>query len=293
MHRTVELDMTPKTARLLIYCPDSKGIIAAVAGFLAEHHGNILEADQHTDPHNGEFFMRVEVELDGFVLNRATFDDAWSKVANSYNMRWHVYWGNETKRMAVLASKEGHCLNDLLWRWKTGELDVDISFVASNHEGLKEYVDVVGLPFYHLPVVATNKQAQEQQLLSLMDECQVEFLVLARYMQILSPDFVAKYPERIINIHHSFLPAFAGPKPYHHAFERGVKIIGATSHYVTDQLDQGPIIAQSTLPVDHRDTVDDLVRKGRDLERVVLANAVRLHVEDKILVSQNKTIVFD
>ncbi len=285
--------MALQTARLLISCPDRKGIIAAVAGFMARHGGNILEADQHTDPQHGEFFMRVEVELAGFGLDRRTFKDAWESVAGPFDMSWRIYWGNEIKRMAVLVSKESHCLSDLLWRWRTGELRVQIPFVAGNHADLKEHVDVCGIPFHHLPVTAGTKQDQENSLLSLLHDANVDLVVLARYMQILSPDFVAQFPERIINIHHSFLPAFAGPRPYHQAYQCGVKIIGATSHYVTERLDQGPIIAQATTPVDHRDTVDDLIRKGRDLERVVLATAVRLHVEDKILVSQNKTVVFD
>lgn len=285
--------MTPQTARLLIFCPDSRGIIAAVAGFIAEHSGNILEADQHTDPQHGEFFMRVEVELDGFRLHRENFHEAWSAVANRFQMRWRVYWGNEIKRMAVLVSRESHCLNDLLWRWKTGELPVELVFVAGNHDGHRAAVETCGVAYHHLPVSAEDRAAQEACLLDLLRAARADFVVLARYMQVLSATFVAAYPERIINIHHSFLPAFAGPRPYQQAYDRGVKIIGATSHYVTDELDQGPIIAQATLPVGHRDSVEDMIRKGRDLERVVLATAVRYHVEDKILVSQNKTIVFD
>ena len=312
------------TARLLISCPDRKNIIATVAGFIARQGGNILEADQHSDPEHGEFFMRVEIELDGFALNRQTFGEAWEPVAAPFGMSWRVYWGNEIKRMAVLVSKESHCLNDILWRWKTGELRTQIAFVASNHQDLHDAADACAIPFHHLPIESQRSKVersnsesqpssnlepsnlqpsnlqpsnlgkdQESRLLSLLRDANVDLIVLARYMQVLSPEFVAQYPERIINIHHSFLPAFAGPRPYHQAFQRGVKIIGATSHYVTDALDEGPIIAQATTPVDHRDTVDDLVRKGRDLERVVLATAVRQHVEDKILVSQNKTIVFD
>lgn len=285
--------MTRETARLLIYCPDRKGIIAAVTAFIAQHDGNILEADQHTDPQHGQFFMRLEVELGGFDLTRDTFSQAWAGLAKSFAMRWRIYWGNEIKRMAILVSRESHCLSDLLWRWKSGELRVAIPFVASNHDLLRDLVSGYGIPFRHLPINDSNREEQEQNLREMLAEELVDFFVLARYMQILSSEFVADYPERIINIHHSFLPAFAGPRPYHQAHERGVKIIGATSHYVTDQLDQGPIIAQQTMPVGHRDTIDDLVRKGRDLERVVLASAVRLHVEDKILVSQNKTVVFD
>ena len=285
--------MTRDTARLLITCPDAKGIIALVAGFIAEHGGNILEADQHTDPQHGEFYMRVEIDLKGFALDQGNFQQAWGEVARKSDMRWRVYWGNHIKRMAILVTKESHCLNDLLWRWRTGELRVEVPFVAGNHADLQADVANFGIPFHHLPVTPETKSQQETRLGELIETHDVDFVVLARYMQVLSPSFVARYPERLINIHHSFLPAFAGPRPYHQAYERGVKIIGATSHYVTDELDEGPIIAQNTLSVDHRDTIDDLIRKGRDLERVVLATAVRLHVEDKILMSKNKTIVFD
>jgi formyltetrahydrofolate deformylase len=285
--------MAAETARLLISCPDARGIIATVAGFAAEHGGNILDADQHTDPQHGEFFMRVEIELAGFGLSKETFRPAWEAVAKRFDMRWRVYWGNETKRMAIFVGKAGHCLSDLLWRWKTGELGVEIPLVLSNHRDLEADVASFGIPFHFLPVSPETKPEQERQAQALLCGAGVDFIVLARYMQILSPDFVAEHPQRIINIHHSFLPAFAGPRPYQQAFDRGVKIIGATSHYVTQRLDEGPIIAQATLPVDHRDTVDDLIRKGRDLERVVLATAVRYHVEDKILTSQNKTVVFD
>lgn len=285
--------MSAKTARLLITCPDRSGIIAAVTAFIAEHDGNILEADQHTDPDNGQFFMRLEVELSGFELTRETFRAAWGGLAARYGMRWHVEWGNQTKRMAILVSRESHCLSDLLWRWKTGELRAEIALVAGNHAELAEQVSWHGIPFYHVPIGPEGRPAQEEQLRGRLADAGVDVVVLARYMQILSPSLVGEYRERIINIHHSFLPAFAGPRPYHQAHARGVKIIGATSHYVTDQLDEGPIIAQQTLAVGHRDTVADLIRKGRDLERVVLASAVRLHLEDKVLVSGNKTVVFD
>ncbi|MCH8244104.1 MAG: formyltetrahydrofolate deformylase [Planctomycetes bacterium] len=285
--------MTRDTARLLITCPDAKGIIALVAGFIAEHGGNILEADQHTDPQHGEFYMRVEIDVKGFALDQGNFQQAWDEVARQNDMRWRVYWGHHIKRMAILVTKESHCLNDLLWRWRTGELRVEVPFVAGNHADLQADVANFGIPFHHLPVTPETKSQQETRLGELIETHDVDFVVLARYMQVLSPPFVARYPERLINIHHSFLPAFAGPRPYHQAYERGVKIIGATSHYVTDELDEGPIIAQNTLSVDHRDAIDDLIRKGRDLERVVLATAVRLHVEDKILMSTNKTIVFD
>jgi len=288
--------MSAKTARLLITCRDARGIIAAVTNFIAEHDGNVVELDQHTDPQHGEFFMRVEIEMAGFGLDQSSFASAWSadgRIRQRFDMRWWIYWGDHVKRMAVLVSRESHCLNDLLWRWKTGELNVEIPVVIGNHPDLREPVEACGIRFHHLPVSRETKPQQEKRVRAVVEESGADFIVLARYMQILTPPFVQDYQQRIINIHHSFLPAFAGSKPYHKAYDRGVKIIGATSHYVTEELDHGPIIAQSTLPVDHRDTIDDLIRKGRDLERVVLASAVRLHVEDKILVSQNKTVVFD
>ena len=285
--------MAPDTARLLITCPDRRGIIAAVTNFIAENGGNILELDQHTDPDHGEFFMRLEIELGGFGLDRSTFTSAWGPVAGRFEMCWQVYWGNEVKKMAILASKASHCVTDLLWRAKAGELRVEISCVISNPPHLAGVAESCAVPFHHFPVTPQTKSEQEKRITGVLDGAGADFIVLARYMQMLSPEFVRAYPDRIINIHHSFLPAFAGASPYQQAYERGVKIIGATSHYITEALDEGPIIAQSTLPVGHRDTVEDLVRKGRDLERMVLATAVRLHIEDKTLVSQNKTVVFD
>jgi formyltetrahydrofolate deformylase len=285
--------MTRPTARLLISCPDRPGLIAAVAGFVSRYGGNILEADQHSDPDSGEFFMRIEVDLIGFGLDRDSFQQLWSQVANQYRMRWRVYWGTHVKRMAILVTKESHCLNDLLWRWRTEELPVAIPLVIGNRPELREQVEALNIPFHHLPVTPELRPAQEGQIRSLMEAARIDFVVLARYMQILSPELLHALDRPIINIHHGFLPAFAGPKPYHQAYERGVKLIGATSHYVTEELDNGPIIAQATWPIDHRDAIDDLIRKGRDLERVVLAEAVRLHVEDKILLSGRKTIVFD
>jgi len=281
------------TARLLIACPDRRGIIAIVAGFIAEHGGNIVEADQHSDAEHGEFFMRVEIDPEGFRLDRSSFAKAWEPTARECAMHWWMYWGHDVKRMAILVSKESHCLSDLLGRWQAGELRVEIPFVAGNHESIGPHAAAHGVTFHHIPTTPKTRAQQEARLTQLLVEADVDFIVLARYMQILSPEFVAAYAQRIINIHHSFLPAFAGPRPYRQAFERGVKLIGATSHYVTDELDAGPIIAQSTLPVGHRDSLEDLVRKGRDLERMVLATAVRHHVEDKILVSRNKTVVFD
>ncbi len=284
--------MSSGTIRLLISCPDTRGIIAAVANFVAEHNGNILDADQHSDPHDGQFFIRIEIDPQGFGLARQTFQGAWQPVAERFTMRWRVCWGEDVKRMAILVSRQDHCLQDLLWRWRIHELSVDLPLVIGNHDDLRAATVGYGLRFEHVPMTSKTRASSEARMLGLLKEADVDLVVLARFMQVLSPEFVAEYPQQMINIHHSFLPAFAGRKPYHQAFERGVKIIGATSHYVTEQLDEGPIIAQSTLPVDHRDTIDDLIRKGRDLERSVLASAVRLHIEDRVLVNGNKTVVF-
>jgi len=285
--------MDPITARILIWCPDQSGIIAAVTGFLAEVRANILEADQHSDPDDRTFCMRLEFEIEPVELSRAEFVRTWSVVADKYRMDWRIAYSDERTRMAILVGKQDHCLHDLLWRWQRGELHADVACVISNHPDLKDLVDWYGLPFYHLPISAEDKASQERRLLKQLGDSGAELVVLARYMQVLSPQVVARYPSRIVNIHHSFLPAFAGGRPYHQAYERGVKVVGATAHYVTDQLDAGPIIAQDTVSINHRDTVRDLIRKGRDLERTVLARAVRLHLEDKVLVHQNRTIVFD
>jgi len=279
------------TARLLIACPDARGIVASVAGFIAQHGGNLLESDQHTDAEHGEFFMRVEFELDGCDLDRSSFEDVWTPLAEQARMDWRIYWSEDVKRVAIMVGRQAHCLHDLLWRRQAGELDVEIAAVISNHDTLARITQQAGVPFHHCPIDG-DKAAQEARVTAILDDTDIDFVVLARYMQILTPAFVAPYGNRIINIHHSFLPAFAGGDPYRQAYDRGVKIIGATSHYVTSDLDAGPIITQEVVDVSHRDSVEDLRRKGRDLERTVLARAVRHHVEDKILVSQNKTVVF-
>lgn len=295
------------TARLLISCKDTRGVIAAVSSFISLHNGNIVELDQHTDDTTAQFYMRVEVEQDGFALRQSTFDAAWSPLAARFGMTWRAMWepnhAGDTlphlseedgrKRIVILVSKEGHCLSDLLFRWQTGELDASIVGIISNHRTLMPLAQSAGVPFFHIPIVDHNKALQERELRTKIESLHPDLVVLARYMQILSPEFVGAYPHRIINIHHSFLPAFVGPRPYHQAFDRGVKIIGATSHYVTDELDAGPIIAQSVADVGHRDTVADMIRKGRDLERIVLAKAVRLHTSDRILIGGNKTVVFE
>ena len=282
-----------RTARLLIACPDARGIVAAVAGFVAEHGGNLLESDQHTDTEHDEFFMRLEFELEGCDLDPGNFARVWSPLADRFGMSWQVRWGEDVKRMAILVGKQAHCLQDLLWRWQAGELRARIPAIISNHPTLQPVAEAAGVPFHTCPLEPPRKAAQEEQVRSILEQADVDFIVLARYMQILGPTLLDGHENRIINIHHSFLPAFSGGEPYRQAYERGVKIIGATSHYVTADLDAGPIIAQSVVAVSHRDAVDDLRRKGRDLERIVLARAVRAHLEDKILVSQNKTVVFE
>jgi formyltetrahydrofolate deformylase len=281
--------------RLLISCPDRKGLIAAISSFIAMHDGNILCADQYVSEGGAEatFFMRLEIEGTGFGLERDEFRGAFAPLARKHAMDWRVSYTDTPKRMAILVSHYDHCLTDLLWRWDSGELEAEIPLVISNHPELASRVEAYGIPFYHLPVSKETKTEQESTVLGLLAEQGVDLVVLARYMQILSPAFVDAYPNRIVNIHHSFLPAFAGADPYRRAHERGVKTIGATAHYVTDELDAGPIIHQDVAHVTHRDTVDDLVRLGREVERRVLARAVRWHLEDRILVDGVRTVVFE
>jgi len=282
-------------ARLLIRCADQPGIVAAVTSFLFQHGANITELDQHsTDPSGGLFFMRLEFQTPKLDVTRAELERAFDEAAGRrYNMDWHISYAAERPRMAVLVSAHDHAALELLWRWQRGELLVDIPCVISNHDKLRVAVEAFGIPFHHVPQdTAAQREQAEARMLELIGEG-ADFLVLARYMRILGPAFVARYPNRIINIHHSFLPAFVGADPYRQAYERGVKIIGATAHYVTTELDQGPIISQDTAHVSHSDEIDDLRRLGRDLERQVLARAVRWHVEDRIIVDGNKTIVFD
>ncbi|HEV8224264.1 MAG TPA: formyltetrahydrofolate deformylase [Rubrobacteraceae bacterium] len=278
--------------RLLISCPDKKGLIAAISSFIAMHDGNILSADQYVSD-SGTFFMRLEIEGEGFGLGRDEFAGAFAPLARRHRMEWHVSHTDTPKRMAILVSRYDHCLIDLLWRWDSGELDAEIPLVVSNHPDLASRAEIYGIPFHHLPVTQETKSEQEGEVLDLLFEHGVDVVVLARYMQILSPKFVDAYPSGIINIHHSFLPAFAGADPYRRAHDRGVKTIGATAHYVTEELDAGPIIHQDVAHVTHRDTVEDLVRLGREVERRVLARAVRWHLEDRILVDGNRSVVFE
>ena len=281
------------TATLLITCPDSKGIVAAIAEFLYQHNANILHADQHQDAENNLFLMRVEWDLAGFSLATNDFEAHFAAIAQRFNMQWQLNLSQKPLRVAIMVSQYDHCLADLLHRHKNGELACDIPLIISNHHDTESLAKFYGVDFHYIAVTKDNKTAAEAAQFALFDEYQIDLIVLARYMQILSPDFVARYPKQIINIHHSFLPAFIGAKPYHRAFERGVKLIGATAHYVTEVLDEGPIIEQDIDRISHRDQVEDLIQKGRDLERVVLSKAVRWHIENRILLYANKTVIFD
>ena len=280
------------TARLLLSAADRPGLVAAIADFIHSNGGDITQADQHNDEQEGMFFQRVEFRLEGFKLSREGLATALSDVATPLGMKWSVRYSDEERRVAVLASRQPHCLVDLLGRWYAQELPGKPVLVVSNHLDHAELVDRFGLAYQYVPVSSETRPAQEAALLELLAGANVELVVLARYMQILSERVIAAYPSRVINIHHSFLPAFSGGQPYHQAYAKGVKLIGATAHYATAELDQGPIIEQDTARVSHRDGVADLTRAGRDLETVVLARAVRLHLTDRVLVHGHKTIVF-
>jgi formyltetrahydrofolate deformylase len=275
-----------------VSCPDRHGIVAAVSGFLSEQDANILSSDQHsTDPEGGTFFMRMEFHLERLLERRGELEDAFAaKVAKPLDMDWRFAYADRRKRTALLASREDHCLLDLLWRHRRGELDTDVACVVSNHPDLAADVAGFGVPFHHVPVEPDRKAAAEERMLAQLEG--VDLVVLARYMQILSRDFLERLAVPVINIHHSFLPAFVGADPYRRARERGVKIIGATAHYVTEELDAGPIIEQDVARVSHRESVEELERIGRDIERVVLARAVQWHLQDRILVHENRTVVF-
>jgi formyltetrahydrofolate deformylase len=280
------------TAILLVDCPDRKGIVATIANFIYTHGGNILHADQHQDNKLGLFFMRIEWDLKGFGLDPESFRSHFEPVAKQFQMAWRIEYSHRLQTLAVLVSRYTHCLVDLLHRYETCELKCRIALVISNHPDALARAEFHGIPYHHIPVDLERKLEAERTQLELLHQHGVELVVLARYMQVLSPEFVASYPQRVINVH-SFLPAFSGASPYHAAFDRGVKLIGATGHYVTDVLDDGPIIEQDVIRVSHRDQVEDLIQKGRDLERVVLARAVRWHLEHRILCYGKKTVVFD
>lgn len=282
------------TAILLIYCPDRQGILASVTEFLNENRGNIIYLDQHVDHEEGLFYMRVEWELDNFTIPRNKISDYFDTlIAKKYQIRFWLHFSNERPRMALFVSRMSHCLFDILARYTAGEWDVEIPIIVSNHEKLKPVADRFGIDFKLIDKNSKNKDEQEQKEFELLGQYKIDFIVLARYMQVLSDNFVSRFPNKIINIHHSFLPAFAGAKPYHAAHARGVKIIGATSHYVTADLDQGPIIVQDVVRISHIDTVDSLIRKGRDLEKIVLSEAVYKHLQHKILVYNNRTVIFN
>ena len=281
---------TTRRYTLTISCPDRSGIIAAVSGFIARHWGWIVEASYHTDLETQRFFMRQEILADSLPFDLAEFHAQFFELANEFNMDWRISDSARKKRIVILVSKQDHCLNDLLHRWRSGELQVDIPCVISNHEDLRDFVEWHGIPFQH--VNFADKVAAFEKIAALFEQHQGDTLVLARFMQIMPPYLCERYLGRIINIHHSFLPSFVGAKPYHQAYQRGVKLIGATCHFVTADLDAGPIIEQDTVRIDHGDSVDDMVRYGRDIEKNVLARGLRYHVEDRVLVCGNKTIVF-
>jgi formyltetrahydrofolate deformylase len=280
------------SAILLIACPDQKGLVAAISDFVFRHNGNILHADEHADEGSNLFLMRVEFDPADFDIDRKDFAKYFSPLAEKFEMTWRLAQSSHRQKTVILVSKYDHCLVDLLYRHKSGELACEIPLIISNHPDNREIAEFYRIPYVTIPVPQEGKRSAEEKILSLLRQHAPDFIVLARYMQILSPDFVSEYPQRIINIHHSFLPAFLGAKPYHQAFARGVKLIGATSHYVTEVLDDGPIIEQDVIRISHRDSLPDLVQKGRDLEKVVLSRAVRWHLENRILLYGNKTVVF-
>jgi formyltetrahydrofolate deformylase len=281
------------SAVLLISCPDRKGIVATISDFVFNHNGNILHADEHADEGSNLFLMRVEFDPTDLDIDLAEFSKHFNPIAEKFEMQWRLALSNHRPKMIILVSKYDHCLVDLLYRHKSGELQCEIPLIISNHPDNQPIADFYGVPYVTIPVPKEGKREAEEKILSLIQKNNPDFMVLARYMQILSNEFVNRYPQRIINIHHSFLPAFVGAKPYHQAFTRGVKLIGATSHYVTEVLDDGPIIEQDVVRISHRDSLDDLLQKGRDLEKVVLSRAVRWHIDNRILLYGNKTVVFD
>jgi formyltetrahydrofolate deformylase len=279
-------------ATLLVACPDRKGLVAALAKLLYEHGANILQAQQHTDPVEKMFFQRIRFDLSELDITHEELEALLRIECGRLNMRWRISYGSRTKRMAIFVSRFEHCLYDLLIRHRLGELPCEITLIVSNHTDLESIARQFQIPFHHFPITKETKASQEQSEIDLLEREEIDLIVLARYMQVLSEQFCGRYPEQIINIHHSFLPAFVGARPYHQAHDRGVKLIGATAHYTTVDLDEGPIIAQDVVTCSHRDTVNDLARKGRDVERLVLARAVRWHLEDRILVNGRRTIAF-
>ena len=283
-----------KTAKLLLHCPDKPGILAEVTDFITVNKGNIIYLDQYVDHVENIFFMRIEWELENFLVPQEKIEDYFESLyAQKYGMNFRLYFSDAKPRMAIFVSKMSHCLFDLLARYTAGEWNVEIPLIISNHPDLQHVAERFGIPFHLFPITKETKEEQEKKEMELLAKHKVNFIVLARYMQVISEKMIDAYPNRIINIHHSFLPAFVGAKPYHAAFERGVKIIGATSHYVTTELDAGPIIEQDVVRITHKDTVQDLVNKGKDLEKIVLSRAVQKHIERKVLAYKNKTVIFN
>ena len=281
------------SAILLVQCPDRKGLDATIAEFIYRYDGNILHFEQHQAGEERYYLARVEWDLEGFRLDLKDFAGAFGPIAHKFGMNWVIRMGNCRPRVALFVSKYDHCLVDLLYRQRNGELVCDFAAMISNHMDAKRHAEFYGVPFHHIPVTKESKPQAEAQQIALLRENEIDLVVLARYMQVLSKDFIVRYPQPIINIHHSFLPAFVGAKPHHQAYERGVKLIGATAHYVTEVLDDGPIIEQGVARITHKDSLEDLVEKGRDLEKMVLSRAVRWHIENRILLYNNKTIIFE
>ena len=286
-------DKQNNNAILLMHCPDKKGIVAKVTEFIDNNNGNIVDLDEHVDREDNEFFMRIEWELKSFLIPPDKIGDYFNtQIAAKYKMKWNLYFTGKKPRMAIFVSKFTHCLLDILSRYESGEWDVEIPLIISNHHDIESIANRYQIPFHYFPITKENKKEQEKKEMELLHEKGITFIVLARYMQIISGDFIKEYPNKIINIHHSFLPAFAGAKPYHAAYKRGVKVIGATSHYVTEELDAGPIIEQDVTRISHKDSVSELIRKGRDLEKIVLSRAIYSHILRRTLVYNNRTIVF-
>ncbi|MBD2005785.1 MULTISPECIES: formyltetrahydrofolate deformylase [Cyanophyceae] len=284
--------MNKPTATLLVSCPDQRGLVAKIANFIYANGGNIIHADQHTDFAAGLFLTRIEWQLEDFNLPREYIAPAFNAIAQPLQAKWQLHFSDTVPRIAIWVSRQDHCLFDLIWRHRAKEFSAEIPLIISNHPDLKDVAAQFGIDYHHIPITKETKSDQEAKQLNLLKQYNINLVLLAKYMQIVSLEFIAKFPQ-IINIHHSFLPAFVGANPYHKAYERGVKIIGATAHYVTADLDAGPIIEQDVVRVSHRDEVDDLIRKGKDLERVVLARAVRSHLQNRVLVYGNKTVVFE
>ena len=289
----IQLNKLENQGRLLVKCPDKPGIVSVLSTFLHNHDSNIIESSQYSsNPEDGIFFIRIQFHTENLLEKSAQIEKDFAEIAIDHSMEYHFTYANERQRSAIFVSKEPHCLMELLWEWQNGDLDTDIVVVISNHEDARDIVEAMGIPFYYIPANKEIRKEVEAEQIRLMEEYKVDLLILARYMQILTPDFVGHFENRIINIHHSFLPAFIGAGPYERAYERGVKLIGATSHYVTNDLDEGPIIEQDVERVDHRDHVIDLKKIGRQIERRVLVKAVKWHLENRIIVENNKTIVF-